>query len=265
MRPMAPKYERIATRLRQMIRDGELAPGQRLPAETELAATFEVSLPTFRQAVKVLRSEGLLEARHGVGTFVRPSRHRTQRHNSRHQWEKDRARLPEEERRKTGATEYDTGLEINDLAFWAKYTVTAANSDLAAAFKVPVGTTLLQRDYRTRKGADAPFGLSRSYLLYNLVKTNPDLLEDGREPWPGGTQHQLLTVGVEVDAIIDTVTARPPTIEEQTELDIHTGIAVLVVRKTSIDTTGRVVEVADIIWPGDRTELIFETKLERWK
>jgi GntR family transcriptional regulator len=35
--------------------------------------------------------------------------------------------------------------------------------------------------------------------------------------------------------------------------------------KMSVDTTGRVVEVADAIRAGDRTELIYNTKLKRWK
>lgn len=35
-------------------------------------------------------------------------------------------------------------------------------------------------------------------------------------------------------------------------------------RKASRDTAGRVVEVAHVIFPGDRTELIYTPQLERW-
>ena len=43
------KYERIADDLRASIRDGKIAPGERLPPETDLTAQFRVSLPTLRE------------------------------------------------------------------------------------------------------------------------------------------------------------------------------------------------------------------------
>ena len=39
----------------------------------------------------------------------------------------------------------------------------------------------------------------------------------------------------------------------------------LAIRKVSVDTTGRVVEVADAVFAGDRTEMVYEIKLERWE
>ena len=69
-----PKYHRIADALRADIQNGKLQPGDRLPAETALTARFDVSLPTLRQAIGVLRAEGLIESRHGVGTFVKDGR-----------------------------------------------------------------------------------------------------------------------------------------------------------------------------------------------
>lgn len=90
------------------------------------------------------------------------------------------------------------------------------------------------------------------------------MLSADYEPWPGGTQHQLSTVGVELDRIEDVVRARPPLPDEAELLDIEPGVSVLDVRKTSYDITGRVVEVADVVLPGDRTELCFTTTLTRW-
>jgi len=45
--------------------------GERLPAEPVLAADMGISRPTLREAIRQLVATGLLEARHGVGTFVR--------------------------------------------------------------------------------------------------------------------------------------------------------------------------------------------------
>src|SRR5689334_2710627 len=105
---MGHKYDRTADDLRRRIQEGEFLPGGRLPTEDQLMARYKVSQPTVRAAVGVLRAEGLVESRHGLGVFVREGRQRVRRHNERYQWEKDRVHESEEERRKTGATEQDT-------------------------------------------------------------------------------------------------------------------------------------------------------------
>ncbi|MEW2548881.1 GntR family transcriptional regulator [Streptomyces sp. NPDC047002] len=262
---MAKAYERIADEIRRAIRAGELMPGDKLPAETQLVADHRRSLPTIRDALRLLQEEGLIEKQHGRGNFVRKPRTKVLRTNERHQWEKDRAREPVEERLKTGSTEHDTGLHVGDLVFHASYDEGAAEGDIAEAFGVPEGTALLVRSYRTRYAAEsAPFSLVTSHLVRDVVKANPDLLDAANEPWPGGTQSQLFTLGIELSRLDERVTARPPTPEEAEELELPPGTSVIDLRKTSYDTTGRVVELSDVILPGDRTEMHFTTPLERW-
>jgi DNA-binding FadR family transcriptional regulator len=67
-----PAYEEVASRLRTEIADGKLTPGDRLPAESKLAADFGVSRSTIREALRVLNSEGLIRTARGVsgGSFV---------------------------------------------------------------------------------------------------------------------------------------------------------------------------------------------------
>jgi DNA-binding FadR family transcriptional regulator len=60
----------IADRLRRKIRDGTLAPGQRLPGHRELAQQFSVSVGSLREAISMLVGDGLVETRAGLGTFV---------------------------------------------------------------------------------------------------------------------------------------------------------------------------------------------------
>ncbi|MFI0906694.1 GntR family transcriptional regulator [Streptomyces sioyaensis] len=262
---MAVAYERIADTLRQSIRAGRLRPGDRLPSEAKLAEEFKRSVPTVRDALRVLRDEGLIEKQHGRGNFVRRPRTTAVRTNLRHQWEKGRAREPLAERAQTGATEQDTGLQVDDLVFHASYRQIEADENLAEAFALPEGTRLLERSYRTRYAAEsAPFSLVTSYLVHDLIAENPDLLDETKEPWPGGSQSQLYTVGIELDRIEERVTARPPTPEEAAELELPPGTSVLVLRKTSIDINDRVVGVSKVILPGDRTEMLFTTHLERW-
>jgi GntR family transcriptional regulator len=262
---MAKAYERIAEDFRRPIRAGELKPGDKLPTEAKLAARYNKGLPTVRQALAQLEAEGLVEKKHGRGTFVRTPRKLVSRSNERHQWEKDRAREPEPQRQQTGSTEHDTGLTIDDLVFYAKYAEITANEDLATAFGVPEGTAMLERTYRTRYSAEpAPFTLVTSYLVHDMVAKNPDLLDETNEPWPGGTQNQLHTVGIELDRIEERVAARPPSAEEAEELELPPGTAVIVLRKFSYDIEDRLVEMSDVILPGDRTEMTFVSPLDRW-
>jgi GntR family transcriptional regulator, transcriptional repressor for pyruvate dehydrogenase complex len=68
--------ERIAERIVTAIALGEFVPGQRLPAERELATMLEVSRTTVREALQRLQASGYVTARRGRGggTFVRTGR-----------------------------------------------------------------------------------------------------------------------------------------------------------------------------------------------
>ena len=68
--------KQIAERIRESILDGRLSANDRLPTEEELAAQFQVSRPTIREALKRLAAQHLIRSRRGPtgGTFVnRPS------------------------------------------------------------------------------------------------------------------------------------------------------------------------------------------------
>ncbi|QKW26269.1 winged helix-turn-helix transcriptional regulator [Streptomyces seoulensis] len=55
-----PLYWKVAARLLDELRDGTIPPGERLPAERQLAVHFGVSRETVRQALEVLRRDGLV-------------------------------------------------------------------------------------------------------------------------------------------------------------------------------------------------------------
>ena len=60
----------VAQHLRSRIMQGEFTPGARMPSETQIAQEYAVSRVTVRTAVKLLESQGLVDVRHGSGTFV---------------------------------------------------------------------------------------------------------------------------------------------------------------------------------------------------
>ncbi|HET6681424.1 MAG TPA: FadR/GntR family transcriptional regulator [Gemmatimonadaceae bacterium] len=71
--PLPPKerrYQEIVLQLQERILNGELAPGDRIPAERELAAQFCVSRTAVREAIKALAERGLVRVTIGRGTFV---------------------------------------------------------------------------------------------------------------------------------------------------------------------------------------------------
>lgn len=63
------KYMSLTEDIRQRIFSGEIAAGDRLPSEYQLAEKYAVSRHTVRKALSVLEQEGLVEALHGKGTF----------------------------------------------------------------------------------------------------------------------------------------------------------------------------------------------------
>ena len=60
----------ILAQLETMILEGSLKPGQKLPAERELAKQFDVSRPSLREAIQKLEAKNLVTRRQGGGTFV---------------------------------------------------------------------------------------------------------------------------------------------------------------------------------------------------
>ncbi|WP_406005546.1 FadR family transcriptional regulator [Streptomyces sp. NBC_00637] len=71
--PAAPKgtvTQRAIDRIKAMITDGSLEPGQRLPTERDLAVELGISRSSMREAIRALTVLGVLEARHGSGIYV---------------------------------------------------------------------------------------------------------------------------------------------------------------------------------------------------
>lgn len=72
LRPMTrrPLYEQVLQRLRQYVAEGGLRAGDRLPPERDLAQRLGVSRASVKQAIVVLEVQGLVEVRHGGGTYL---------------------------------------------------------------------------------------------------------------------------------------------------------------------------------------------------
>ena len=66
----SPKYRFVREQIRESIETQRYGPGERLPADSELAARFDTSRLTVIRALRDLENEGLVKRRAGAGTFV---------------------------------------------------------------------------------------------------------------------------------------------------------------------------------------------------
>lgn len=68
---LAPqRAAKIAKQLTELIEIQNLGPGDKLPPERQLADLLEVSRPSLREALHILQAQGLVQIRHGQGSFV---------------------------------------------------------------------------------------------------------------------------------------------------------------------------------------------------
>jgi GntR family transcriptional regulator len=66
-------YAQLVAQVRQAVMTGRLSPGDRLPTAREVAERNGINPNTVLRAYRDLEVAGLVEARQGTGTFVRPS------------------------------------------------------------------------------------------------------------------------------------------------------------------------------------------------
>ena len=60
----------VVAHLTDSIKGGSLSPGDKLPTESEIMRMLGVSRTVVREAISNLQAAGLVETRHGIGTFV---------------------------------------------------------------------------------------------------------------------------------------------------------------------------------------------------
>ena len=258
-------HDQIADSIRERIASGDLLPGDPIPTIEELRTRWQCSPGTARSALAVLRAEGLITQGRGKAARVRKPPSRIKLPQSFGQRQKDAVLLAEGERSDSGAIELTSGIPIEKTISTYHYSTVPADEQIAAEFAVPAGTPLLRREYEMLDPETKNrLSFSVSYIPRFLIESNPELLDDRNEPWPGGHQHQLYTVGIELGRIVRSVIAVQPSPAVRHKWGMYPGVPLLIVRSTSIDTDDRVVEISEASYPADRSELEFAENLDRW-
>ena len=235
-----PVYRQIAGVLRDAIERGELAPGDRLPSESELMRRFNVAQGTVRNALGLLRGEGLVVAEHGRGVYVR-TRPRLRRlaHDRfarRHREAGKAAYLAESE-----AEDVKPSVEVFFVG------QDKADATIAKRLNLRVGSRVLVRRRRYLSD-DHPTELATSYIPWDLAKGTPMVEEN---PGPGGVYARIEEAGHRLDHFDEEITARMPDPEEAKALRLASGTPVLTLVRTAFDTEGQPVEVCDTVMSAD--------------
>ncbi|WP_327291441.1 GntR family transcriptional regulator [Streptomyces sp. NBC_01198] len=226
-----PKYRRIARGLRQDIESGRYRPGDRLPGENDLMAEHDVARMTARQALAVLQTEGLAEARKGAGVFVRefqPIRRRGISRLSREQW---------------GAGRSVWEADVGDRELAVEVTE-VAEGEAPGAVAAVLGTAEVWLRRRRFVLEGKPVMVSVSYFPATLVAgTRITEADTG----PGGAYARLAETGREPVRFREEIRSRMPSVRETQQLALGAGTPVVHISRTALARDGAVVEVNEMV------------------
>lgn len=230
---VASRRQVIADDLRKQISTGRIKAGERLPSEAKLATRYTVSTPTLRSALAVLQGEGLVEKIHGKGNFVRYPLHRIT---------------------------YVGGGRTSDMAtatpaplrITVRATQLQARGNLASLLRVPASSPLTEFLCLCHDG-NSPHSLAHIYVPRDLAPV------EGYDEslWREAVHSRLAQLRPPLAEVQEQVTARFPTPSEAATLRISSALPVLAITRLAADTTGRVVEAALLVLPGDRADALF--------
>jgi DNA-binding GntR family transcriptional regulator len=252
----SPKYHWIADQLRKRILAGDLGEGERLPGETDLMASYEVSRNTIRLALKRLTDEGLLSSDQGRGTFVREklkpftwdwstlesrSRHAADQESGEHdQWATSviaAGRVPSQD---------------------VQVAIVTPPAPIASRLGLDLATGIAVLRRRVRSVDDDPYLLADSYFPSELVQGTP-LMEPRDVSAPGGVLASLGHVQVRYH---DEMASRMPTRAEIQTLRLPPATSVIEHIRTGYDADGRALRVMVTVLPGDRHVITYDVKAD---
>ncbi|MFE9643108.1 GntR family transcriptional regulator [Streptomyces sp. NPDC006365] len=227
-----PLYYQFARQLESAIEHGTLAPGDLLGNEMEIAARLGLSRPTVRQAMQSLVDKGLLVRRRGVGTQVVHSQ----------------VKRP---------LELSSLYDDLDSAGQSPATkvlrneVLPASADVAAALGIPEGgdVTVLER---LRLTHGEPVAYLCNYLPAALLDLDTARLEET------GLYRMMRAAGITLHSARQSVGARSASAAEGDLLDDPQGAALLTMRRTAYDDTGRAVEYGTHVYRAARYAFDFQ-------
>jgi GntR family transcriptional regulator len=231
------RYLDLADALRARIVAQDVGPGGSLAGEVELAREYGTSRVTVRRALDLLRQEGLVTPRRGAGWFLAV----------------DPVRQPLGRVTTVEAAVEAAGARASRRVLSFAFVDTPAR--VAHALGVERGTDVLRVE-RVNLADDEPFAFVTVWVRADV---GADLSRADAERAPF---YDLLPVrGVELGIAQQTITAENASTEDASVLSCQTGDPLLVVRRTTHDTSGAPVLYSEHRYPADRTTFEIEFSL----
>lgn len=248
-----PASARIADALRRLIESGELAPGERLPSERDLAERHGTARNTARQAIRLLSESGLVSAEHGRGVFVRTRPTLIRLGNDRYS----------PRYRETGLSPYL--LECAKAGKAGRFEVlsverTTPPADVAARLNIADDEpSVLCRENVFWADSD-PMQRVTTWIPWSIAEDTGLLLDE--VPHSYGIHGVLEDQGHTMTRIYEEINARMPTPDERARLGLPTGVPVLDVLHTSIDQDGAPYELTHFVLRADLSGLRYDLPVE---
>lgn len=208
-----PLFKQVADDIRRRILSGDLAPGASLPPEKQLGDQYSVGGSTVKDALNVLKAEGLVMSERGRPWWVR------------------QAVTKMSDRYKAGATNYGPDVESNFAREhgvpWSRfeldreYRVIGAPPEVARHLDLETGALVCERRW-THRIEGTVLRVAWSYL--DMARFGDTILTDIDEPpWPGGTIAQLTSLGYKVSRTPELVGIVEVSADEARLLEIEPG------------------------------------------
>lgn len=249
-----PLYRRIADDLRGQIVSGERAPGSQLPPESDLAARYDTTRQTVRNALGVLRTDGLIVTGQGSRTIVRPApgvrisvtgtnyrRHRGLGLPGFNAQVLEQGQSPRQ--------------DITEVA------TVSAPADIAQKLDLDEGSPVVVRR-RVFNANDVPVALTDSYYPAGLAQgtaiEQPARIKGG--------VHALIEdengpIRRAIARSEDDLVARMPTPDEARKLGLPPGMPVIRILRTVYDAGNRPLEVQDTVAVADKHQFRYEVDM----
>lgn len=229
----APKYYAVKEDLRRLADEaGSEAP---LPTERALAARYETSRTTVRQAIAELVAEGVLNRRQGKGTFVSPSH-------------------PTYLRQLTSFTEDARAQHLESASRTLSIERVVADAQLAAQLRVPLESDIT-RIARVRLIHGDPLAHEAAYVP-GLYPGLPEQLTNNGSLYAVLSTHYGVEI-VEAEDTVGTMVAGP---DDAHLLGIEMGSPLLLIHRRGLDSEGVPVEWTRSVFRGDRFQFFARTR-----
>lgn len=229
-----PLYHQITAAIRDAIANRSLKPNDALPPERELADLFGVSRITIRKAISELVNEGVLDTRHGSGTYVHSK------------VEKNFAQL----------TSFSEEMESRGMvpsSIWLNHSVGKVRPEEALTLRASPGTAVY-RFKRIRLADDAPMSIESATVLASCL------------PSVESVEHSLYAAlfktGNRPVRALQRLSALLLNEEQASMLGAKAGDAGLLVERVGFNKAGIAIEFSQSYYRGDTYDFVAELSIK---